>query len=72
MRNTLLQYFIYYLPTGHANQTFSVFGEAFYNDLKMKSFKKYMLSMSNARLTINKSEVSNDFFTNLNLEILIF
>ena len=40
--------------TGYANQTFSVFGEAFYNDLKMKSFKKYMLSMSNARLTINK------------------
>merc|ERR1712083_1206219 len=47
---------LYEEAIGHANQTFSVFGEAFYNDLKMKSFKKYMLSMSNARLTINKSE----------------
>lgn len=40
----------------HANQTFSVFGEAFFADLKSKSFKKNMLSMSNARLTINKNE----------------
>jgi len=47
---------LYEEAIGYANQTFSVFGEAFYNDLKMKSFKKYMLSMSNARLTINKSE----------------
>ena len=40
----------------YAHQTFSVFGEAFYSDLKSKTFKKHMLSMSNARLTINKSE----------------
>ena len=39
-----------------ASQTFSVFGEAFYSGLKTKSFKKHMLSMSNARITINKTE----------------
>ena len=39
-----------------ASPPMSVFGEALYSDLKMKSFKKYNFSMSNARLTISKSE----------------
>ncbi len=40
-----------------SKQTFSaVFGEAFFADVKAKQFKKHMLSMSNARLTINKTE----------------
>lgn len=38
------------------SSTFSVFGEAFFADLKMKSFKKVNLSMSNARLTLSKNE----------------
>ena len=40
----------------YANPPLSVFGDAFYSDLKSKSYKKYMFSMSNARLTINKNE----------------
>jgi hypothetical protein len=39
-----------------ATQPLSVFGEGFYSDLKMKSFKKHLFSMSNARLTIYKVE----------------
>ena len=47
---------LYEEALAHAVPPLSVFGEAFYSDLKMKNFKKYMLSMSNARLTINKNE----------------
>lgn len=47
---------LYEEAINYANRPFSVFCEGFYSDLKMKQFKKYMLSMSNARITINKSE----------------
>ena len=47
---------LYEEAINYASRPFSVFCEGFYTDLKMKQFKKYMLSMSNARITINKSE----------------
>jgi len=47
---------LYEEALNHAIPPLSVFGEALYTDLKMKSFKKYLLSMSNARLTISKND----------------
>ena len=39
----------------NAKSPLMVADQAFYSDLKSKSFKKYILNMNNARLTINKT-----------------